>query len=253
MKTELRVFVVDDEEDARSLVKLHLSKIADLTLVGEAGDGREALDKIAVLQPDIVLLDIQMPEVNGVELVETCDPKPHFIFITAYDEYALKAFELNAVDYLLKPFSEQRFVEAMQRAKEGFSRVKEAQVLRLFDHLLENHKADGFPQKIAYKNGLFTVFIEVKDILAVEAADQYVNIITAHKKHLVRHSMDYMEKTLDPEVFFRSHRSAIVRLSEVVSFEQVDGSYSLIHLKDGTRVKLSQTRKEHLKRRLANG
>lgn len=251
-----KVAIVDDEEDARELLKIHLQKHANLQLIGEASNGVEALKLIQDQQPDIVLLDIQMPEMNGLELVQHLADMPHFIFVTAYDEFALKAFELNAVDYLLKPISTARFNAAIQKVRMRLQTGNfDKNLYQLLLKEIDNNKAtaSNYIKRIAYKTGLKTQYINTDSIILIEAADQYVNLFTKDQKFLIRQSMDYLEEMLDPNIFFRTHRSYIIRLEEVGSLEQLGPKNILIFLKNGQKAKLSRIRKQLFLNRLNVG
>ncbi|MEM1134855.1 MAG: LytTR family DNA-binding domain-containing protein [Bacteroidota bacterium] len=251
-----KVAIVDDEEDARELIKIHLSRQSEMQVIGEAKNGAEAIELIKEKKPDIVLLDIQMPEFNGLEVVSALSGTPHFIFITAYDQFAVKAFELNAVDYLLKPFTDIRFDESLRRAKEIILQGRtEKDVYVMLLEEIKNHQtvSNQFIKRLAYKAGAKTSYINIDDIVMIEAADQYVDVHTKAKKYLLRQSMDYLEEMLDPQIFFRTHRSFIVRLSEVDSVEQYQARNLLVHLKNGKTVKLSSIRKQLFQNRLGIG
>lgn len=253
-----KVAIVDDEEDARALVKIHLHRHENLQTIGEAQNGLEAIQLIEKQQPDIVLLDIQMPELNGLDLIARIKQMPHFIFITAYDQFAVKAFELHAVDYLLKPFSAKRFDEAVQRAVQLIRQGKiEQNTYQTLLETIKNHKSNSNPEQflkhIIYKSGSKTHYIPTDEILLIEAADQYVNIFTSKKKFLIRQSMDYLEEQLNPDIFIRTHRSFIIRLSEVDAIEQYQPRNLLIHLKNGRTAKLSKSKKQLLQEKLRIG
>ncbi len=243
---EVRVLIADDEEDARELMKVHIGRHPNLSLVGVATDGAEAVRHIQLSQPDLVFLDIQMPELSGLEVVTELETVPEIIFVTAYDEFAVRAFELNALDYLLKPFTERRFDEAIDRFTKRIadSRYKLDAYLSLLGELGSSNLRNQPLQRISYRSGSKTMFLSVEDILLVTAADQYVEIHTASGKYLVRQSMDYLESRLDQDLFFRTHRSAIIRLSQVQSMEQYEPKNALVHLKNGMSVRLSQGRKQ---------
>lgn len=243
------VLIVDDEEDARELLKIHLTRHEQYSLVGEAQNGQEALSAIQKLQPDIVLLDIQMPEMNGIELVEqlTFSTSTQIIFITAYNQFAVKAFELNAVDYLLKPFSRDRFDQTMEKV----AVLNEKQDLQSLIATLSQARAKKeYIVRFAYREGPSTLFIPVSEVPAVVSADQYVEVYTAGRKYLIRLSMDYLEKVLDPSIFFRTHRSYFVNLQFVKSIEQYEPRNYLIHLKGEIKAKLSRDKREAFNKRL---
>ncbi|MEL6536674.1 MAG: LytTR family DNA-binding domain-containing protein [Bacteroidota bacterium] len=245
------VLIVDDEEDARELLKVHLRRHPDLEWVAEASNGAEALDLIKEHQPDIVLLDIQMPEMNGIEVVENTDASPLFVFITAYDQFAIKAFELHALDYLLKPVSNGRFDQTMERITaalqlaEGLA-YKETtqQVASTLTH------QPGYLQRFTYRSGLKTLYIPTEEVSLIASADQYVEVHRGGNKYLLRLSMDYLEQVLDPAMFFRTHRSYLVKLAEVESIEQYEPRHYLVHLKGGLQAKLARDKRDELNRLL---
>lgn len=243
------VLIADDEEDARELLKLHLKRHGHFILVGEAQNGHEALAAIQQQKPDIVLLDIQMPEMNGIELVEQLDPNdaPRIVFITAYDQFAVKAFELNAVDYLLKPFSKSRFDDTMKKVA---SPTEKQDLQSLLSTMMQMAPQNKFLARLTYRDGPTTRFIPVEEILMVESADQYIEAYTPKKKYLIRLSMDYLENVLDPALFFRTHRSYLVNIQFVESIEQYEPRNFLIHLTGGVQAKLSREKREFFNRKL---
>lgn len=251
-----KLAIIDDEEDARALVQFHLKRHPAVQVIGEAGDGAQALQLIEREKPDLVLLDIQMPEMSGLEVVMQANHQSLIIFITAYDEFAIQAFELNAVDYLLKPFAAERFDEALHRAQ---ARIQAGQpdsntYQTLLEELIDRKKGDvSYIKRIAYKVDSKTHYILTDSIQCIEAAEQYVNIHTPEKKYLVRQSMDYLEERLDPDQFFRTHRSYIVHLNQVEALEQFGPRAIYIHLKNGMKVKLSQVRKQLFQNKLNLG
>ena len=250
---KLTVAVIDDEEDARELIKIHLKRFGELELVGEGQNGLEAIQLITRYKPDIVLLDIQMPEMDGLEVISQLEDPPAFIFVTAYDEFAVKAFELNAVDYLLKPFTEERFDQSMRRAKADAlkDQANTGKYLDLLDLLNSRQTTQShFIRRLAHRSGLKTTYISTDEICLIEAADQYVYTHTKEAKHLMRLSMDHLEQMLDPDVFFRSHRSFIIRIDQVRAVEQYEPRNFLIHLKSGHQAKLSQSRKDQFSEKL---
>ncbi len=241
---KIRTAIIDDEKDARELVKHHLAKIEDITVIGEAANGRDAIVLIEEKKPDLVLLDIEMPELNGLEGVHNLQYLPQIIFVTAFDEYAVEAFEIHAIDYLLKPFNASRLTTAIQRVKDlllNKSKDKE-QYLNLLDSLL-NRQEQPYISRIAVKSSGKTTFVNVQDVVSIEAADQYVVVHTINNKHLLRQSMDYFEKALDPNHFIRTHRSNLIQINCVQSVEQYEPKNLIIHLKGGLTARLSQSRK----------
>ena len=250
----MKILIVDDEEDARELLKHHLSKLERVELLGEAKDGKEAITMITKLQPDLVLLDIEMPEFNGIEVLKRLENIPYIIFVTAFNEYAIQAFEVHAVDYLLKPFTEERLFDAIHKAEKQILAdvLDQSLYIDLLNGLL-NRRETKYIHRLSVKSNHKTHFIDVSTIVMIEAADQYVSIQTASDKHLARLSMDYLEKALDPELFIRTHRSYIIAINAVRSVEQYEPKNLLIHLEGGFKAKLSQSRKVIFENRLGLG
>lgn len=244
-----RVLIVDDEEDARELLKVHLGRHTQFSLIGEARNGQEALMAIREQQPDIVLLDIQMPEMSGIELVEQLaeSHSPKVIFITAYDQFAVKAFELNAVDYLLKPFSKDRFDQTLRKV--AFSPVN-PDIGSFIAALSQTSLKKDHLVRFAYREGPSTLFIPVSDVITIVSADQYVEVHTISRKYLIRLAMDYLEQVLDPTTFYRTHRSYIVHLNSVESIEQYEPRNFLVHLKGGLQAKLSRDKRDTFNQKL---
>ena len=232
----MKVMIVDDEPLARQVVRLLVESDRELTIVGECS-GIEAASRIEETRPDILFLDIQMPEVGGFDVLERVgvDAVPAVVFVTAYDDYALRAFEAHALDYLLKPFDDRRFYEALARAKEKVrARVGKTIVRRFLVRTRER-----------------MVFVKADDIDWIEAADYYASLHAGGKAHLVRQTMAELEKQLDPEKFVRVHRSAIVNLDRVAELHPLFRGDGILVLHDGTRLRLSRARREEFERRLA--
>lgn len=237
-----KVLIVDDEEDARELLKVHLRRHHQLTCIGEAKNGEEAIPLIDSLAPDIVLLDIQMPEMNGIEVVERLnDMQPYIIFITAYDQFAVKAFELNAVDYLLKPFSKERFDTTIEKV---LTASHERDYQDMIATLSQTWPQKTFLKRFSYRSGLKTSYIPVEDVIMIESADQYIQVHAISGKYLIRLAMDYLQNILDPAMFYRTHRSFFVNLNFVESVEQYETRNFLIHLHSSRQAKLSREKKE---------
>jgi len=231
----MRVIIVDDEDLARGLVKEFLAPHADVEIVAECGNGFDAVKAITELDPDLVFLDIQMPKLNGFEVVELAGRKTDYIFVTAYDQYALKAFEVHAVDYLLKPYSQQRFDEALAHARNrlraslGVEAVVQEAAMR--------NKPLG---RVLIRDGTKVHVIGVEKIDFIEAQDDYVQINSEGKGYLKNQRLAELENQLDPDVFVRVHRSYILNIGCIVRIEQGKDSHSAI-LADGTRVPISRS------------
>ncbi|MCE7993049.1 MAG: response regulator transcription factor [Roseivirga sp.] len=243
--------VVDDEEYARDIVKSLLAQDASIDLLAECSNGAEAIEQIKALKPDMVFLDIQMPEVNGFEVIEATRNtyNPHYIFTTAYDAFALRAFEVNALDYLLKPFDDDRFFDALQKAKnkaeDPISEAMKKSLLALIDS--SKKTAQAYIKRISVRTGGRIHFINVEDIDWIEADNQYVKIHTGPKSQVHRQSLSELESLLDPALFIRIHRSTIVNIDRIASLEPHFRGDFVISLKDSTRLKLAKSRKEALR------
>src|ERR1700744_3326191 len=202
-----KVILIDDEPLARQLVKTFLQPYAEqITVVAECGDGFEGFKAIQELNPDLIFLDVQMPRVNGFEMLELLDNPPGVIFKTAFDEYALKAFEAHAIDYLLKPVTRERFDKAIQK----WLQQAASKDVHSMKPLLENNVYEGYQHRIVVKdNGLIRI-IPAQDIFYIEANDDYVKIFTKDGNYLKKSALAHVEQTLDPQQFVRVHRSYLV-------------------------------------------
>jgi len=228
--------VVDDEPLARSSLRVLLRRDPEIELVSECGSGKEALREIRARKPELVFLDVQMPECDGFDVLEQLgkDLPPALVFVTAYDQYALRAFEAGALDYLLKPFDNARFARALERAKERIA-LKDA------------------PRKIerlAIKNAGEMLFLKISEIDWIEAADYYVCLHAGARTHLLRRSMNEVEEELGTGAFCRIHRSAIVNLERVRRLEVSEEGGTDVVLGNGTRLRLSRRYKRQLQGRL---
>lgn len=229
----MRTIIIDDEKLARNLLKSFLSDIKEIEIIDEAENGFEGLKKINEHKPDLIFLDIQMPKLNGFELLELLEEndRPQVIFSTAYDEYAIKAFEQNAVDYLLKPFSEERLLQAVNKVQ---NTPKTASKIAKID--LPHREAQN---RIVIKDGSEISIIPVDDVRFIEAQDDYVEIHTKSKKHLKQQTMKYYEKVLDPKVFVRIHRKFIVKVTEINKLEKYGKETYLAILHAGEQLNVS--------------
>jgi two-component system LytT family response regulator len=260
MTAPLRVLVVDDEPLARTGVRELLSRDPELSVIAEAADGRQAVDAILSLRPDLVFLDVQMPEMDGFEVLREVGPErmPSVVFITAYDQFALRAFDVAAVDYLLKPFDDERFAVAVERAKEAVRTHAAGDLGRRLLGLLDSREAAGTPgttggyaSRLLVKSAAKTLFLRVEEIDWIEADDYYAKLHVAGKTHLLRETMASLEARLDPDRFFRVHRSAIVNLDRVREMQPLFRGEHVLILQDGTRLKLTRGRLDKLEAALA--
>jgi two-component system LytT family response regulator len=242
----MRVLIIEDEAPAREIVKTYLSKREDATLVGEYGDGFSGLKGIKEHKPDLVLLDVQMPKITGFELLELLTDTPEIIFTTAYDQYAIKAFEMNAVDYLLKPFSFDRFSQAFEKAKERMqSNVKQQEQLKKVSETIDEKEETLF--RIVVKKGNDIHVIPTDELLYIEAKDDYVMLYTEKARYLKEKTMKYYETHLDSNQFVRVHRSFIVRIDQVKKLEPYGKSSYLAVLEQGQKVNVSLSGYKKLK------
>lgn len=250
---KLKAIIVDDEPPARRNLRALLKGFPDIELVKECGDGRAAVSSIRALEPDLVFLDVQMPEMNGFEVLEqlTDQPLPVIIFVTAYDHYALKAFEVSALDYLLKPFDDARFNKAIAQARRQIEQQDASELGRKLLTLMGTReiRADASPRfvtRLMVKTAGRVIFIRAEEIDWVEAYDNYLRIHVGGKAHLLRQTMNELEAALNPERFARIHRSTIVNLDRVKELHPHFNGEHLVILNDGTELKLSRSRREWL-------
>jgi two-component system, LytTR family, response regulator len=246
MSDKLKVLIVEDEKLAREIVKNYLKKFDNIDIVGECSNGFDALKQINEDKPDIVFLDIQMPKLTGFEMLEVLENPPVIIFTTAYDQYALKAFEVNATDYLLKPFSEERFNEAVQKAIKLLGNknhvVKDLEEL---SKTLENK--EEFLERVVVKNGQKISIIPIGDIKYIEAQDDYTMLYTDKENFLKQKTMKYFEGSLDPKDFIRIHRSYFVKVTQIKQIELFEKESYRVILNEGTKLPVSKSGYQKLK------
>jgi two-component system LytT family response regulator len=239
----MKAIIIDDEPLARSIVKEYLQAYPQIEVAQECNDGFEGIKAIMQHQPDIIFLDIQMPKINGFEMLELVDQPPAVIFTTAFDEYAIKAFESHAVDYLLKPFSKERFDKAMEKWMERNTPSKQT-TQSLLETAAEQPQQS---QRIVVKTGSKIKIIPADDIHYLEAADDYVKIYTKDGAFLKNKTMAYFEKVLNAQQFVRTHRSYLVNVQLITRIDPYEKeSYTAI-LKSGAQVAISKTGYTRLK------
>ncbi len=255
MRRKITTLIIDDEEHARSNVQLLLSNFPELTIVGLCEDGLSAVKAIKAQRPNLIFLDIQMPEIDGFAVLKqlSSDELPYVIFTTAYSEYAISAFEVNAVDYLLKPIDDQRFMVAVQRAIAQIEQNEQwaisNQLIEL-QQFLEKDREVVYLRKLAIRIHSKIRFVPVEEVIWIEADNQYVKIHTLQGAFMMRQSLSTLENELNPAHFYRSHRSAIININAVTEIEPYfKGDYT-ITLRTGIKVKLSRTRTDGLRRLL---
>jgi two-component system LytT family response regulator len=231
-----KIIIIDDEPLARSIVREFLQNYPELEIVQECNDGFEGVKAIQQHEPDLIFLDIQMPKINGFEMLELLDQPPAVIFTTAFDEYAIKAFEAHAIDYLLKPFNKERFDKAIQKWKE-----QTAATQKNTTELLETASySPAQSQRIVVKTGSKIKIIPVQDVYFLEAADDYVKVHTHEGSFLKNKTMNHFEKTLDAQQFVRSHRSYIVNVQQITRIDPYEKDNHIAILKAGAKVPVSR-------------
>lgn len=240
MPKPIRILIADDEALARSLTKEYLRSHPDVSIVGEAANGIEAVQMMTDLQPDLVFLDIQMPKLSGLEVLELTGRNSGVIFTTAFDHYALKAFDLHAVDYLLKPFTQNRFDDALNKARGRLGQATPA-----LHHLLA--EAHEKIQRIVVRERQQIAIIPIASIDFIEAQDDYINIHAAGKTHLKTQRLSDIEAQLDAQQFVRIHRSYLLHLTALKHIEKQGKETHVAILHDGTQLAISRAGYERLK------
>lgn len=258
----IRVLIVDDEPLARERLRELLEERSDVAVVGEAEDGPDAATAIREEAPDLVFLDVQMPGMSGIDVIEEIgrEEMPVTVFVTAYDQYAIKAFDLAAVDYLLKPFDDERFEQALRRARE---RIADQDASAISDRLLRllrerdpslldeaSAREEPYLERIAVQGRGKARIVPVEDITHITADGSYAELHTEEGTHVIRERMKTLAARLDPDEFVRVHRSAIVRLDEIELILRGGGGDYAVRLKNDTRISVSRSRIKDLQDRL---
>lgn len=269
MSKELRTIIVDDEALARKGLVIRLKEHDDIKVITQCNNGREAIEAVRAYEPDLMFLDIQMPGLDGFEVMQSIVEQglklPHVVFVTAYDQYALKAFEYHALDYLMKPADEERLGKALDKVRENIASCENAEhkdkLVKLVSDVtgndrqnilsdLENNKPvslSNYSDVLAIKDSGEVSRVPVKDILWIDAAGDYMCVHTPETTHILRKTMKQLEETLDPRLFIRSHRSTIVNKNYVEKFcSQLNGEYYLV-MSNGKELKVSRSYKEKVK------
>lgn len=244
----LRLVLVDDEPLARQTLRLLALRDPEVVVVAECRNGAEAVAAVREHRPDLLFLDVQMPELDGFDVLAVLgEEAPAIVFVTAYDQYALRAFEVHAVDYLLKPFTDERFEKALVRAK-GLARpAGRAEARDRLTRLAAAHRAAT--RRFMVRSAGRVVFLKAEEIDWIEAADYYARLHVGSATYLLRESMNDLEAALDPEAFVRIHRSAIVNLDRVREMQPLARGELVVILADGTRLRMSRSRREDLEAR----
>ena len=238
----IRALLVDDEEPARERLRRLLGEMRDVEVVGEAGDGEQAIEEIARLAPTLVFLDIQMPGCTGLEVAASlASPRPHIIFCTAFDQYAVDAFELNAVDYLLKPVNRARLQKALERVRAGAQGGSIEQAAS---------RAGAMPSRFLARKGAAYRVVHAREVLCFVSEDGLTKLHAADQDYWMSPSLNDLEARLDPRRFFRISRAAIVNLDAVRDVVPAAGGNGDVTLRDGTRLEVSRRRFKELTERL---
>lgn len=241
----IKYLIIDDEPLARAIVKEYLQPYSDFELLQECNDGFEGVKAIQHHNPDLIFLDIQMPKITGFEMLELIEKLPAIIFTTAFDDYAMKAFDSNAIDYLLKPFSKDRFDKAIQKWRLQKENSKQVESTReVFKNLLPQNDEQF---RVVVKTGNQIRIISVSEIGYIEACDDYVKIHTEAEVFMKKKTMSYYESVLNEKEFVRVHRSYIINLSQIKRIELMEKESYCALLKSGVKIPLSKSGYTRLK------
>jgi two-component system LytT family response regulator len=243
---KIRTIIIEDEAPARDILKHYLKEIIEIEVIAECSDGFSGLKAISEMNPDLVFLDIQMPKLTGFEMLEIIENKPEIIFTTAFDQFAIKAFELNAVDYLLKPYPPDRLTEAVKKAAE---RIKKGEKSNLPEALLfRNTPGHASPlSRIVVRKGNAISLIPVEKVKYIEAQDDYVMVYHETGKALKQQTMKFFENKLPGDKFIRIHRAYIVRIDEIKGIEPYGKENHVAILHSGVRLPVSRSGYKNIK------
>ena len=249
MRPKIKALIIDDEEPARILIRSYLDSFPEIEITGECTNGFEGMKAIQAEKPDLVFLDIQMPKISGFEMLELLDEYPQVIFSTAFDEFAIKAFEFNAVDYLLKPYSRERFAQSVNKALERINQ-KSGPAPGL-SKLAGGMLAEGMHlDRIVVRTGQKIKVISIGQVAYIEAEDDYVMVYTDDGRYMKQMTMGYLEEHLDPAEFIRVHRSHIVRINQIVQLEPYDKETKVLVMKSGKKIHTSKAGLKRLRETL---
>lgn len=251
----LTTLVVDDEPLAREGLRMLLSKDPDISSIHEAKDGRSAVKAILNTRPDLVFLDVQMPEMDGFNVVQEvgAERMPAVVFVTAHDRYAIQAFEINAIDYLLKPVTEERFAQALRRAKTRLHPQPGDEATRQIIGLLQGIASPPrYVKRLAVRSAGKTVFVDIEEIDWIESAENYVQLHTGRARHLLHVPLNTLDKSLDPDLFLRVHRSIIVNIKRIKELQPGAHGEYVITLEGDVRLQSGRSYSEKLKALAAN-
>jgi two-component system LytT family response regulator len=249
---EIKTIIVDDEPLARRGLRQLLASHIDFKVIAESRNGVEAISAVRSLHPDLLFLDVQMPEPDGFGVLKEIGPAlmPIVIFVTAYDEFAVRAFDAYALDYLVKPIQEKRFIEAVERVRERIRSNEAVAMSARLAELLEEQRREALKQRVVVPTSSGELLLDASEIDWIEADDYYAAIHAGNRRHLIRESLLSLEARLDPAQFVRTHRSAIVNIARVREVRN-EASEMVLVLRDGQSVPVSRRRREFLRERLA--
>ena len=240
---KIRAVIAEDEPLASSTLRDFAEEIEWLSVIGEVADGRAAVETIDRLRPDLLFLDVQMPELSGLQVLEQIRHRPVVVFTTAYDHYAVTAFEIGALDYLVKPFGKRRFRHTLERVRQTLQREGGEAVGQRIQEVL----GKGPTQRLFAREGDRIIPIQLSDVSCIDACDDYVELRTGATTYLLRISLAKLEERPDPAHFLRIHRSNIVNMDHIVSMEPYDQRRLLLHLRNGTSVIASRPGSKQLR------
>jgi two-component system, LytTR family, response regulator len=245
-RAEYRAVIVDDEELARQVLRELLRAYPEIDVVAECANGFEAVKALTELKPDLLFLDVQMPKLDGFEVLELAGPVPAVIFVTAYDQFALRAFEAHAVDYLLKPFGSDRLKTAVEHARVRLAKASPPggqgeQPAPLHELAAAARPPEQYLERLVVRDGSKVILIPVRKLDYAEAQDDYVALSTEGKKHLKQQTISSLEKALDPQRFLRIHRSYIVNLERVSRIEPYGKDTHVVVLSNGAQLPVSRS------------
>jgi two-component system LytT family response regulator len=251
--SRLRALIVDDEALVRSSIRSGLSALDGVEIIGECDSGSQAIDAILSERPDLVLLDIQMQDCTGLDVVQRVGPEqmPAVIFVTAFDEYAVKAFELNAIDYLLKPFDDERLSNSVRRAQKRIAERKQTALAEQLQALLDS-RSQKWAQRIVVRNGERFDFVPVDSIDWIESANNYVQLHCGARSYLLSDTLTNLENKLNPATFLRIHRRRIVNVSRVVAVHSLLGGVYEMELRSGTRLPTGRQHRDAIQALIKN-
>ncbi|HXR83771.1 MAG TPA: response regulator [Hanamia sp.] len=227
----LKVILIDDERLARSELKRMLQEFPDVEIIGEAANAEEGIEKIETLNPDLIFLDIQMPGKTGFDMLTELEKAPHVIFVTAYDEYALKAFDVNALDYLMKPVEPKRLADALLKVRQ-----KDEEEMLSYNNrgILSEH------DQVFVKDGERCWFVKLSDVRLFESVGNYAKVFFGTNKPLILKSLNALEERLDEKVFFRANRKHIINLRMIEKIEPYFNGGLLLDLAGGEKIEVSR-------------